>query len=50
MQTIFDRGSRGYGACGFKFEESWLMWDDCEKTIEEEWILVGVPDSAITNI
>lgn len=25
------------------------MWDDCEKTIEEEWILVGGLDSAITN-
>lgn len=25
------------GPCGFKFEESWLMWDGCEDVVNEAW-------------
>ena len=25
------------GVCGFKFEESWLLWEDCEGVIKEAW-------------
>ena len=50
MQTTSGRGSRGYGTCGFKFEESWLLWDDCDRTIKEAWNSGGERDSAIANI
>ena len=26
------------GRRGFKFEEAWLHWDDCEKVIREAWV------------
>lgn len=35
MQTRSDSENWGYGARGFKFEESWLLWDDYERTVEE---------------
>ena len=25
----------------FKFEESWLLWEDCERTVEEAWHNAG---------
>jgi len=37
MQTRSDNENWGYGARGFKFEESWLLWDDCERIVEEAW-------------
>lgn len=49
MQTKPNRGSQGYGARGFKFEESWLLWDDCERTVKEAWNSGGVTESAIAN-
>ena len=29
------------GAGGFKFEESWLLWDDCEEAVLEAWTKGG---------
>ena len=49
MQTRPDRGSQGYRARGFKFEESWLLWDDCERTVEEAWNSGGATESVIAN-
>lgn len=38
LQTKTDRGLRGRGANEFKFKEAWLLWDDCERMVEEAWI------------
>ena len=50
MQTRTDIESRARGALGFKFEESWLLWEDCEKTEEESWRLGNRTGSAIAVI
>ena len=33
-----DHGLRSRGGNGFKFEESWLLWDDCERMVANSWI------------
>ena len=33
-----DHGLRSRGGNGFKFEESWLLWDDCERMVADSWI------------
>nr|XP_023923653.1 uncharacterized protein LOC112035046 [Quercus suber] len=35
-KSLMDR-CKTSGGCGFKFEESWLLWDDCEGVIKEVW-------------
>ena len=37
LTTMNDRQLRGRGASGFKFEECWLLWDDCEEAVLEAW-------------
>ena len=37
LRTMNDRQLKGRGAGGFKFEESWLLWDDCEEVVLEAW-------------
>ena len=37
LRTMNDRRLRGRGVGGFKFEESWLLWDDCEEVVHEVW-------------
>ena len=32
---------RGGGPCGFRFEESWLMWDECKEVVTDSWINSG---------
>ncbi|XP_030964070.1 uncharacterized protein LOC115985243 [Quercus lobata] len=32
---------------GFKFEEAWLLWDDCEAVVEEAWGKGGVRPNAL---
>ena len=42
LQTSTDRDFKGGGPRGFRFEESWLMWDDCEGVVMDSWsIWVG---------
>ena len=41
LQTGTDRDFRGRGSCGFRFEESWLMWDDCEGVVMDSWANSG---------
>ena len=36
-----DRRLRGRGVGGFKFEECWLLWDDCEEAVHEAWTKGG---------
>lgn len=35
------------GQCGFKFEEAWLLWDECEAIIKEAWETNRVGESAL---
>ena len=35
---------------GFKFEESWLLWDDCETRVQQVWSLVGSGDSGLADV
>ncbi|XP_065633632.1 uncharacterized protein LOC112033392 [Quercus suber] len=35
-KSLMDR-CKTSGGHGFKFEESWLLWDDCEGVIKEVW-------------
>ena len=35
LKTRIDRWVRGRGAGGFKFEENWLLWVDCEEAVTE---------------
>lgn len=37
MQTQIDQRLRAQGVRGFKFEEAWLLWDDCERRVNEAW-------------
>ena len=32
---------RGGGPHGFRFEESWLMWDECEEVVTDSWVHSG---------
>lgn len=32
---------------GFQFEEAWLLWEDCEKTVQESWGNIG---SALSSL
>ncbi|XP_023873332.2 uncharacterized protein LOC111985918 [Quercus suber] len=35
------RDFRGGGPRGFRFEESWLMWDECEEVVTDSWVHSG---------
>ena len=51
LQTKTNCGLRGRGVNEFKFEEAWLLWDDCERMVEEAWITGGRRvDSAMSII
>ncbi|XP_075640556.1 uncharacterized protein LOC142612338 [Castanea sativa] len=41
LQTKTDRDFRGGGPRGFRFEESWLMWDECEEVVIDSWVNSG---------
>ena len=34
----------------FKFEEAWLLWDDCEKVIQEAWVNSEGRSSALETV
>ena len=36
------------GSQGFKFEESWLLWDECEEVIKEAWAKGGEGETGLT--
>ena len=50
MQTKMNKVLRGRGARSFKFEENWLMLDECEKVVEEAWVGGGRLESALVTI
>ena len=35
---------------GFKFEESWLLWEDCEARIQQAWSLSGSGEEGLATI
>ena len=37
LQTEHLRTRRSQGQKGFKFEESWLLWEECEEVVREAW-------------
>ena len=41
---------RGRGTGGFKFEESWLLWDDYEEVVLEAWTKGGQGSSGLRGI
>ncbi|XP_050241136.1 uncharacterized protein LOC126690037 [Quercus robur] len=41
LKTMKDRQVRGRGFGGFKFEENWLLWDDCEEVVTKAWAKGG---------
>ena len=38
------------GQRGFKFEEAWLLWEDCETVIKEAWEISQVGESALKTV
>lgn len=50
LQTKSDGRVHNKGLRAFKFEESWLMWDDCEKTVLESWNKEERAQSGMNNI
>ena len=49
LQTKFDWRTQNRGARAFKFEEAWLLWDECKKMISEAWTKVGSANSGLEN-
>ena len=47
LRTMKDRSKRGRGVGSFKFEESWLMWDDCGEVVAEAWTKGRVGSSSL---
>ena len=37
LQTEHLKPRRSQGQKGFKFEESWLLWEECEQVVREAW-------------
>ena len=35
---------------GFKFEECWLLWDDCETRVQQAWSLTGSGASGLVDV
>ncbi|KAL0013777.1 hypothetical protein SO802_000846 [Lithocarpus litseifolius] len=50
MHSRSDKVFRSGGTRGFKFEEGWLLWADCEQTVEEAWKVRGRSGSAMAVI
>ena len=42
-----DRKWQGQGSRGFKFEEAWLLWNDCEVVVEEASSREGILPNAL---
>ena len=36
--------------CGFKFEEAWLLWDDCTKVVQEAWESSELGEMALETV
>ena len=38
------------GKCGIKFEEAWLLWDDCAKVVQDTWENSGGGETASESV
>ena len=38
LQAQTDQRFRSQRAHGFRFKEAWLLWEDCERRVDEAWI------------
>lgn len=38
------------GKCGFKFEEAWLLWEDCTKVVQDAWENSGGGETALESV
>ena len=47
---MIDRWVRGRGAGGFRFEENWLLWANCEDAMIEAWIKGGRGNSGLSGV
>ena len=34
----------------FKFEENWLLWDDCEAVIQEAWNMASCRETGLASV
>ena len=50
LQVMIDRRKTVRSKKGFKFEEVWLMWDDCEEVGHEAWNTYGGAASALDDV
>ncbi|XP_075637004.1 uncharacterized protein LOC142609317 [Castanea sativa] len=50
LQTKIDRRTNSRSKKGFKFEEAWLLWDDCEDVVREAWSTHGDATSALCDV
>ena len=35
---------------GFKFEEDWLLWEDCGAVVKDAWDMVGGGESSLASM
>lgn len=50
LQAMTDRRTTLRSKKGFKFEEVWLLWDDCEEAVHEAWNIHGGTDSTLDDV
>ena len=50
LTTMNDRRLRGRRVGSFKFEECWLLWDDCEEAMLEAWTKGGHGSSGLSGL
>ena len=41
---------KAQGPRGFKFEEAWLLWDDCEEVIKDSLASVSSTKSGLNEV
>ena len=50
LKTMIDRRVRGRGPGGFKFEQNWLLWANCEEAVIETWTKGGCDNSGLSGV
>ena len=50
LQTKTSKYCLSRSNMGFKFEEAWLLWEDCEAVVQEGWNNMGGTGSAMANV
>ena len=50
LQTGMDNRFQDRMARGFKFEERWLLEEECGNVVEEAWVQMGGADSPMANV